>query len=145
MTDDPFQPLFASDLAAQVRESFVEMLDFGASVSAATQETIARFQGALKDDRDGPVIIIALAALQVREREIFASIRNAALELLQDGGVDKLITTESNGRNQIRDVLGSCRKRWSRSRSKTTTRMKTTRTTTRKRTRVGKRSDEPQA
>ena len=106
MTDDPFQPLFASDLAAQVRESFVEMLDFGASVSAATQETIARFQGALKDDRDGPVIIIALAALQVREREIFASIRNAALELLQDGGVDKLITTESNGRNQIRDVLG---------------------------------------
>ena len=103
--DDPFAPLFGSDLATQVRESFAEMIDFGASVSAATQETIARFQGALKDERDGPVIIIALAALQVREREIFAAIRNAALELLQNGGVDQLISTESAARNEIRGVL----------------------------------------
>ena len=103
--EDPFAPLFASDLATQVRETFAEMIDFGASVSAATQETIARFQGALKDDRDGPVIIIALAALQVREREIFASIRNAALELLQGDGIDRLLTTESAGRNQVRAVL----------------------------------------
>ena len=104
-SDDPFAALFASDLATQVRESFAEMIDFGASVSAATQETIARFQGALKDERDGPVIIIALAALQVREREIFASIRNAALELLQDDAVEKLISRESAARNQVRAVL----------------------------------------
>ena len=103
--DDPFAPLFSSDLAGQVRESFVEMIDFGASVSAATQETIARFGGALKDERDGPVIIIALAALQVREREIFASVRNAALELLQNGGVDQLISAESAARNQVRGIL----------------------------------------
>ena len=103
--EDVFAPLFASDLAGQVRETFAEMIDFGASVSAATQETIARFGGALKDDRDGPVIIIALAALQVREREIFASIRNAALELLHDAAVDKLLTSESAGRSQVRAVL----------------------------------------
>ena len=107
--DDPFAPLFSSDLATQVRETFAEMIDFGASVSAATQETIARFQGALKDDRDGPVIIIALAALQVREREIFASIRNAALELLVDGGLDKLVSNESGARNQVRAVLDELR------------------------------------
>ena len=109
MADDPFAPLFSSDLAEQVRESFTEMIDFGGSVSAATQETIARFQGALKDERDGPLVIIALAALQVKEREIFASIRNAALELLQGRELDKLISSEPAARKQVREVLADLR------------------------------------
>ena len=107
--DDPFAPLFDSDLAGQVRESFEEMLDFGASVTAATQETVHRFEGALRDGRDGPVVILALAALQVRHRQVHASIRDAALELLRDGHADRLISPEPAARKTVRAILADLR------------------------------------
>lgn len=104
--DDPFAPLFASDLAEQVREAFEEMIDFGASVTAATQETVHRFEGALGDERDGPVVILVLAALQVKHREVHASIRDAALQIMQSGEADQLITAEPAARRQVRELLG---------------------------------------
>lgn len=105
MPDDPFTPLFASDLAEQVKESFEEMIGFGGTVTAATQETIARFQGALNDPQEGPVVILALAALQIREREMHSSIRDAALEILQSADVDHLIAAEPTARKQVRAIL----------------------------------------
>lgn len=105
MAVDRFAPLFASDLAGQVREAFEEMLDFGASVTAATQETVHRFEGALADGHDGPLVILALAALQVRQGQVHASIRDAALEILRSGESDKLIATEPAARRQVRGLL----------------------------------------
>lgn len=109
VSHDPFAPLFASDLAEQVRQTFEEMLDFGASITAATQETVHRFQGALGDEHDGPVVILSLAALQVRHRQVHASIRDAALEILNSGQADKLIATEPAARKQVRGILGELR------------------------------------
>lgn len=103
--DDPFAPLFASDLAEQVRESFEEMIGFGGSVTAATQETISRFEGALKNPQEGPVVILALAALQIRERQMHSSIRDAALEILQSSDADRLIATEPTARKQVQEIL----------------------------------------
>ncbi len=103
--DDPFAPLFASDLAQQVRETFEEMMEFGASVTAATQETVHRFEGTLNHEQEGPVVILALAALQVKHREIHASIRDAALELLRSGEADKLVAAEPTARRQVRPLL----------------------------------------
>ena len=102
---DRFDPLLASDLAGQVRETFREMLDFGASVTAATQETIHRFEGALSHPVDGPVIILALAALQLAQGQIHASIRNAALEILRAGAAETLIASEPASRRQVRQLL----------------------------------------
>lgn len=103
--DDPFAPLFASDLAQQVKESFEEMIGFGASTTAATQETIARFRGALEDPHDGPVTLLALAALQIGQREIDSSIRDAALEILHSGDADRLIAADPTARRQVRAIL----------------------------------------
>lgn len=107
MTTEDFAPLFSSDLAQQVRESFEEMLDFGASVSAATQETWNRFKGAANDPKDGPVVIVAMAALQVAHREIFGSIRDAALDVLSDGSARRQIVggPESGEVRQLLDDL----------------------------------------
>lgn len=106
---DPFAPLFTSDLAGQVREAFEEMLDFGASVTAATQETVHRFGGALNDERDGPVVILSLAGLQVKHREVHASIRDAALEILDSGEAEKLVGSEPAARKQVRALLEELR------------------------------------
>ncbi len=81
------------------------MIDFGASVTAATQETVHRFQGALDHPQDGPVAILALAALQVKHHQVHASIRDAALELLRSGEAEKLIAAESTARKQVRALL----------------------------------------
>lgn len=105
MADDPFASLFASDLAEQVKASFEEMIGFGGSVTAATQETISRFEGALKDPMEGPVVILVLAALQIRERQMHSSIRDAALEILQSSDVDHLIAVEPTARRQVREIL----------------------------------------
>lgn len=102
---DRFAPLFTSDLAGQVRETFREMLDFGASVTAATQETVHRFEGALNHAGDGPVVILALAALQLEQGQIHASIRNAALEILQAGAAETLIAAEPPARKKVRQLL----------------------------------------
>ena len=103
--DDPFAPLFASDLAGQVRKTFEEMLDFGASVTAATQETVHRFEGALSDEHDGPVVILSLAALQVKHRQVHASIRDAALQIIQSREADNLIAAEPAARKKVRALL----------------------------------------
>ncbi|MEL7239757.1 MAG: hypothetical protein AAGK78_12930, partial [Planctomycetota bacterium] len=104
VTTDDFAPLFASDLGQQVRESFEEMIEFGASVSAATQETWHRFSGAAKDPQDGPVVLVAIAALQVANREVFASVRDAALGVLQDGSARRQVVGGSES-SEVRQLL----------------------------------------
>ncbi len=106
---DAFAPLFASDLASEVRETFEEMVGFGASVVAATQETVHRFDGAIQDARDGPVVIITLAVLQIRHGVIFSSIRDAAIEAIDEGAAERLTTQDAAGRRQIRELLGDLR------------------------------------
>lgn len=102
---DPFAPLFSSDLGREVHETFEELLDFGASVTAATQETVHRFHGALHDPDDAPVIILALAGLQVKHRQVHASIRDAALGILRSGQAENLIAAEPTARRKVRTLL----------------------------------------
>ena len=105
MPHDPFEPLFTSDLARDIRDTFEEMISFGASVTAATQETVHRFQGALHDAGEAPVVILAMAGLQVQHRQIHASIRDAALEILRAGEAEKLIAPDTTSRQKVRALL----------------------------------------
>ena len=109
MDDDPFAPLYQSDLAQQVRGSFEEMIGFGASAVAATQETVSRFANALHDDDDGPVVILVLAALQVSHGVVFSSIRDAAIEAIDEGAADRLTHGDAAGRRKVRELLADLR------------------------------------
>jgi hypothetical protein len=82
--DDLFLPLFASDLANDVRAEFEEKRGYGMNVADATAAVVAAFGDLLARPDEGPVVIVALAALQLREGRLLASIRDAALELLRD-------------------------------------------------------------
>lgn len=78
-----FAELFTSDLAAEVRGEFDERLGFGLSSKDATVHVVARFGSLMTDPNDGPVVIVCLAALQFESSGLFASFRDAAIELIE--------------------------------------------------------------
>ena len=85
------------------------MIGFGASPVAATQETVHRFGNLLGDDDEGPLVLIVLAALQVKHRVVFASIRDAALAAIDSGAADRLTGGDTASRRQVRDLLDDLR------------------------------------
>jgi hypothetical protein len=85
LTDDVIATVFASDLAQDVRAEFNERRGYGMSVADATGEVVAAFRHLLERPDEGPVVIAALAALQLREGELHAAVRDAAVVLLRAG------------------------------------------------------------
>jgi very-short-patch-repair endonuclease len=83
--DDIIWSLLSSDLAQEVKAEFNARLAVGLDVIAATQHIFANFREALTDIHHGPVIILSLAALQMKEQQLHPIIRDAALELIQTG------------------------------------------------------------
>jgi len=81
---DPFDALFAADVARDVRDEFVEQHAAGGGVAGATAAVVQRFRHLLGDPAEGPVVILALAAMQLRHRQLHASLRDAAVDLLND-------------------------------------------------------------
>ncbi|HEV2293475.1 MAG TPA: hypothetical protein VGR35_06435 [Tepidisphaeraceae bacterium] len=77
--------LFASDLAQDVRSEFNARRDEGLSAADATGAVVAHFRHLLERAEEGPVVIIAIAVLQLLERAPTATFLDAALELLRDG------------------------------------------------------------
>ncbi len=78
-------PLFASDLARDVRSEYDQTRGYGLGVAEATSAVLASFGALLNRPDEGPVIIIVLAALQLRDHALHASFREAALGLLHAG------------------------------------------------------------
>ena len=77
--------LFASDLARDVRSEFNARRDEGLSVHDATGAIVAAYGHVLPRAEEGPVVIIALAVLQLLEGAPTATFRDAAIELLNEG------------------------------------------------------------
>ena len=57
----------------------------GLDVPGATGHVLGKFHSALTSEQDGPVVLVALAALQVREGHLQEVIRTAALDLIESG------------------------------------------------------------
>ena len=93
MEDESYEPtaadaanaLLASDLAQEVRAEFEGQLGTGHTVPAATGHAFGRFRNALADPHDGPVVLLALAALQWREDYLQPVIRDSAIDLIESG------------------------------------------------------------
>jgi hypothetical protein len=83
--DAVIDALFASDLARDVRSEFNARRDEGMSVHDATSTIVASYGHVLARPEEGPVVIIALAALQLLERAPISTFRDAALDLLREG------------------------------------------------------------
>jgi hypothetical protein len=93
MTDADFQAFYASDLAGEVRREYLSRVDHGVMIADATRDVLAIFADLLADPQEGPVIFLALAALQVQDGRVLAFIRDAALDLIGTGEAKRAYAT----------------------------------------------------
>jgi hypothetical protein len=77
--------LLASDLAVEIQAEFNGRLGVGLDVPGATGYVLGKFHSALTSPQEGPVVLIALAALQMREGYLQAVMQTAALDLIESG------------------------------------------------------------
>jgi hypothetical protein len=84
-TEDVIAALLTSDLAQEVRSEFNGRLSDGLDVTSATQFIFSQFSQAMADPHNGPVVILSLAALQLKEYQLHPVIRDAAIDLIQSG------------------------------------------------------------
>jgi hypothetical protein len=85
LPDDLTAAILASDLATEVKAEFEGRLSVGFDVPGATGQVFTRFRGALSSSQDGPVVLLALAMLQMREGHLQQVIRDAAVDLIESG------------------------------------------------------------
>ena len=74
--------VFASDLARDVRSEYEDRRAIGLEVPDATREVFAAFRNALDRPEDGPIVIVALAALQLADGALDATMRDAAMAMI---------------------------------------------------------------
>jgi hypothetical protein len=82
-------PFLASDLAAEVRSVYYEHAGVGTGAGPATAAVFDTFRELLADSNEGPVVLLALAALQVRDGLVLEPIRDAALALIESGDANR--------------------------------------------------------
>jgi hypothetical protein len=98
--------LLASDLAAEVSAEFNGRLGMGFDVPAATANVFGKFRSAMASPQDGPVVLIALAVLQLREGHLQAVIRDAAIDLIESGeALGAYRSEDSSQRKTTRQIL----------------------------------------
>ncbi len=89
--------IFDNDEANDIRALFEDELNTGASVAHATAEILRESKDALDDPDSGPIIWLALAALQLQRKELQPNVRDHALAVI-DGGAD-LERWEADGKS----------------------------------------------
>lgn len=77
--------LFDDDVALDVERDFESALEEGLSAPEATQRVLAQCASWLEDEDYGPVVLLALAALQVQYGAIQPQLRDQALGILVTG------------------------------------------------------------
>ncbi len=97
--------ILASDLAMEVKAEFEGRLGSGFTVSAATQHVFGRFRGALGSPQDGPVVLLALAMLQLREGQLQQVIRDAGVDLIESGEAMTAYRTEDIATRRARKQM----------------------------------------
>jgi hypothetical protein len=105
VTDDALEPFFASDLAAEVRREYFSRTQHGIGSGEATHHVLATFRDLLPDPHDGPVIFLALAAVQVRNGAVLPIIRETALELIHTGAAKRAYAGNDSGLMRQRKQL----------------------------------------
>lgn len=79
--------IFDNDEANDIRALFEDEMQTRASVVHATAEILRESKDALNDPASGPIIWLALAALQLDRDALQPDVRNHALAVI-DGGAD---------------------------------------------------------
>jgi hypothetical protein len=97
--------IFDNDEANDIRALFEDELNVRASVAHATAEVLRESKDSLDDPESGPIIWLALAALQLDHSELQDNVRDHALAVIDSGADLKRWEEEGNAE----DVAGRTR------------------------------------
>jgi hypothetical protein len=86
--------ILASDLAMEITAEFDGRRSNGWDVAGATRFVLEKFHPALTSEKDGPVLLLALAALQLRESALQGVIRDSAIDLIETGEAENAYLSE---------------------------------------------------
>ena len=78
-------PFLAADLAQEVANLYLEHAGSGVDPGHATAAVFDAFRDLIADADEGPVILLAIAALQLRRGQMLPPVRQAALALIETG------------------------------------------------------------
>lgn len=108
VTDAELEPFFASDLAAEVRREYGSLAEHGIPSGEATHHVLTTFRDLLDHPNEGPVVFLALAALQLRDGYVLPVIRETALELINTGAAKRAYASTDLGvMKQRKQLLAS--------------------------------------
>jgi hypothetical protein len=77
--------IFDDDVATDVRSTFENELEGGGSAAHATAVVLREWSEALDDKDDGPIVWLALAALQLDRKALQKSVKEHALSVIESG------------------------------------------------------------
>jgi hypothetical protein len=77
--------IFDIDIAFDVRDTFEDALTEGLDVPAATERVLNEFKDQIRDLDDGPIIYLALSALQLEHGVLQPKIKEQALRIITAG------------------------------------------------------------
>ncbi len=104
--------IFDDDVAMDVRATFEEALERGASVRTATRRVLDEYEEYFDDMDDGPIVWLALAAVQLEHGALQPRVRREALAVIATG--DTLARWEDAGEDvaaERRQVLATLKAR----------------------------------
>ena len=77
--------IFEDDFAIDVKDEFENAIEDGANIATATNQVLLAYEDVVDDEDDGPVLYLALAALQLEQGQLEESIKNKALAVIEEG------------------------------------------------------------
>jgi hypothetical protein len=104
--------IFDNDVALDIRDAFEDAVSEGLDSSAATQRVLEEFAQAAEDFDDGPVISLALAALQLQREALQPEMRERALHIIATGeGLRSWAAVDAATLDERRQVLAQLQTR----------------------------------
>lgn len=76
--------IFADDITADIKDDFEEYIEEGLSVYEVTERILERYQNRVRD-KDDTRVYLALASLQMEHGELQKDIKQAALDIIENG------------------------------------------------------------
>ncbi len=77
--------IFSDDITADIKAEFDLAIEEGMNVKKATKFILKTFEDSLEDEDEAPLVILALAKLQLEKGKVEKHIKKKALHIIENG------------------------------------------------------------
>ncbi len=77
--------IFEDDIAMDIKTEFEDAIAEGLNIKQATKQILESYEDALDDVDEGPMVYLALAALQIEKGTVLRKIKQKALKIIDSG------------------------------------------------------------